>query len=88
MSSAPDSTARRSAQTAMFIILDTIVRLITPILSFTADEIWSVMPHRAGDDKRSPMLNDMPSVRADLQFERAETWDAPFEHRDDVLLKL
>ena len=83
-----DSTARRSAQTAMFIILDTIVRLITPILSFTADEIWSVMPHRAGDDKRSPMLNDMPSVRADLQFERAETWDALFEHRDDVLLKL
>lgn len=83
-----DSEARRSAQTAMYIILDTLVRLITPILSFTADEVWSTMPHRAADDKRSPMLNDMPTVRDDLQYEHAATWDALFEHRDDVLLKL
>lgn len=83
-----DSEARRSAQTAMYIILDTLVRLISPILSFTADEVWSTMPHRAADDKRSPMLNDMPTVRDDLQYEHAATWDALFEHRDDVLLKL
>jgi len=83
-----DSIARRSAQTTMFIILDTLVRLITPILSFTADEVWAMMPHRANDDPRSPMLNDMPKVRPELQFERADVWDVLFEHRDDVLLKL
>jgi len=47
-----------------------------------------MMPHRANDDPRSPMLNDMPKVRPELQFERADVWDALFEHRDDVLLKL
>lgn len=83
-----DSAARRSAQTAMFIILDTIVRLITPILSFTADEIWALMPHRAGDDRRSSMLADMPGVRSELEYGDAATWDALFDHRDDVLLKL
>jgi len=42
--SAPDSQARRSAQTAMYHILDTLTRLIAPVLSFTADEIWKEMP--------------------------------------------
>jgi isoleucyl-tRNA synthetase len=83
-----DSVARRSAQTAMFIILDTIVRLVTPILSFTADEIWAMMPHRKGEDSRSPMLVDMPAICSELEFAGAATWDALFDHRDDVLLKL
>ncbi len=39
-----DSQARRSAQTALFDILEALVRWITPILSFTADEIWRCMP--------------------------------------------
>jgi isoleucyl-tRNA synthetase len=39
-----DSLARRSAQTALFDILEALVRWITPILSFTADEIWRCMP--------------------------------------------
>lgn len=39
-----DSLPRRSAQTAMYHILEALVRWIAPILSFTADEIWSHMP--------------------------------------------
>lgn len=35
---------RRSAQTAMFHILNALVRWITPILSFTADEAWAYIP--------------------------------------------
>lgn len=37
---APNSLGRRSAQTALFHILEILVRLIAPILSFTAEEIW------------------------------------------------
>lgn len=39
-----DSLARRSAQTAMYHILEALVRWVAPILSFTADEIWEHMP--------------------------------------------
>lgn len=41
---APDSLARRSTQTAMFQIVETLSRLIAPILSFTADELWQHIP--------------------------------------------
>ncbi len=59
---APDSELRRSAQTAMYKILSGIARLVAPILSFTADEIWSYIPHSVNDDPRSIFLNDMPAV--------------------------
>jgi isoleucyl-tRNA synthetase len=83
-----DSAARRSAQTAMFLILDAMAKMLAPILSFTADEIWGMMPHRASDDRRSPMLGDMPASDKALEFAGAGVWDALFEHRDDVLIKL
>jgi isoleucyl-tRNA synthetase len=38
-----DSVPRRSAQTAMNEILEVLVRLMAPVLSFTADEIWQYM---------------------------------------------
>lgn len=41
-----DSLARRSGQTAMWHVLEALTRWIAPILSFTADEIWSYMPAR------------------------------------------
>jgi isoleucyl-tRNA synthetase len=39
-----DSHGRRSAQSAMFHILEAFTRWVAPILSFTADEIWSFLP--------------------------------------------
>ncbi|MBI5462141.1 MAG: isoleucine--tRNA ligase, partial [Gammaproteobacteria bacterium] len=39
-----DSVARRSAQTAMYLIVEALARWLAPILSFTADEIWSYIP--------------------------------------------
>ena len=39
-----DGAARRSAQTAMYHILEALVRWLAPIISFTADEIWMAMP--------------------------------------------
>ena len=45
---APNDPARRSAQTAMWRIAEALTRLIAPILSFTADEIWGYLPKVAG----------------------------------------
>ncbi|HOG17430.1 MAG TPA: isoleucine--tRNA ligase [Syntrophales bacterium] len=46
--SAPASVQRRSAQTAMHAVLDAMTRLLAPILTFTAEEIWSAMPGGVG----------------------------------------
>lgn len=45
---APKDPARRSAQTAMWHIAEALTRLIAPILSFTADEVWQYLPQVAG----------------------------------------
>ncbi len=50
----PDSLARRSCQTAMYHILEAFTRWIAPVLSFTADEIWQVMP---GERSQSVFLD-------------------------------
>jgi len=44
-----DSVARRSAQTAIYHIIETMTRWMAPILSFTADEIWQQIPGKHGD---------------------------------------
>lgn len=57
-----DSTERRSAQTAMYKILDSLVKLLAPVLCFTTEEIWNAMPHAKEDNKESVMFAGMPSV--------------------------
>ncbi len=42
---APKSPERRSAQTAIWKITEALVRLVAPVLSFTADEVWAHLPH-------------------------------------------
>jgi isoleucyl-tRNA synthetase len=54
---APQNTARRSAQTVLWMIAEALVRLVAPLLSFTADEIWLYMPK---------MSNRLPSVHLEL----------------------
>jgi isoleucyl-tRNA synthetase len=61
----PDSLARRSCQTALFHIAQALVRWIAPILSFTADEIYEVLP---GEHKDSVLL----TTWYDELFELAE----------------
>ena len=39
-----DAPTRRAAQTAMYLILDTLTRMVAPILSYTAEEIWQIKP--------------------------------------------
>ncbi|RKJ81789.1 isoleucine--tRNA ligase [Butyricicoccus sp. 1XD8-22] len=77
---------RLSAQTAMFHILDAIVRMVSPILCFTSDEIWKAMPHQEGDDLRNIVLNGMPSTNAAYAFdtEKQEKWTRLLVLRDEV----
>jgi isoleucyl-tRNA synthetase len=48
---APTNPARRSAQTALWKITEALVRLVAPILSFTADEVWEHLPHVEGREE-------------------------------------
>jgi len=77
------SVARRSAQTAINQILEVLVRLMAPILSFTADEIWQYMKGK----------EQTPSVHADLFIPLTDThedlelmnrWDRIVEIRGEV----
>ena len=56
---AAEGLERRSAQTALFLLLDAMTRLFAPILAFTCDEIWLAMPHRSSDDARNVLFNEM-----------------------------
>ena len=47
--SAKDSTARRSCQTAMYYIIEALTRWLAPIVSFTAEEIWQFIPGKRGE---------------------------------------
>lgn len=81
----PDSKLRRSAQTAMYRILSAISRLVAPILSFTADEIWSYMNHCAGENPESVFLNDMPE-KSGMTYtdEFIAKWDYIYNLRVDA----
>ncbi len=80
-----DSLARRSGQSAIYAVLDTMVRLIAPILVFTSNEIWQAMPHAQGDDARHMMLNTIHPVRGwTLTDEAAARWEKVMRLRADV----
>jgi isoleucyl-tRNA synthetase len=56
--SAPKSEARRSAQTALNHIADALARLLAPVLSFTADEIWENLPEVRTRRAAAPAVGD------------------------------
>lgn len=80
-----DSYIRRSAQSAMYQILNSIVKLLAPVLAFTCEEIWKFMPHIDSDDSVSVMLSDMP--KPDDRFDNSkleEKWNKIIQIRNDV----
>ena len=85
-----DDATRSSAQSALFLILDGMTRMLAPILAFTSQEIWAAMPHRAGDDPECVLFNDIPDYDPALALGEAETarWNKLLEVRDAVLKAL
>ncbi|MBQ5711023.1 MAG: class I tRNA ligase family protein, partial [Oscillospiraceae bacterium] len=79
-------TRRRSAQTALYLIVDAMAKLFAPILAFTCDEVWQSMPHLDSDDKRNVLLNQMPvdfSAYA-LCEDAMDKWSTVMKLRQDV----
>ena len=81
-----NSLKRRSAQTALYLILDSMTKMFAPILAFTCDEIWLAMPHKDSDDVRNVVLNCMnkPFTEYALTAEQLAKWDTLISVRDDV----
>ncbi|MEX2198881.1 MAG: isoleucine--tRNA ligase [Burkholderiales bacterium] len=59
------SAARRSAQTALWHITQALVRIMAPILSFTAEEAWEVIPGNAGRSVFELVFHDIPAAALD-----------------------
>ncbi len=79
-----NSVGRRSAQTAMYHILQALVRLIAPILSFTAEEIWKFM--RGANDESvllTTWYEDLAPL-SDAELMNQEYWQQLMQIRDDV----
>jgi DNA-binding transcriptional LysR family regulator len=84
-----DSLARRSAQTVMYFVLSGMIRLLAPVLAFSAEEMWQAIPHTDADEKASVYLNDMPAFDEALTYpEIRARWDRLFDMRDDVMKAL
>jgi len=81
--SSKKSIARRSAQTAMNEILEVLVRIMAPILSFTSDEIWQYM---RGEKRPSSIHTDLffPVNEKHKDPELADRWEQIIQVRKEV----
>ena len=75
------SHSRRSAQTVMYLISDGLARLLAPILSVTADELWRFMP---GQRSASVHLEEFPNVDRFIDRDLMASWDRLMKVRDEV----
>jgi isoleucyl-tRNA synthetase len=84
---APTSLARRSAQTVLWQITEALVRLVAPILTFTADEVWEQLPPVAGREI-SVHLARFPKpeeIFSENPAKLIEEWKQLFAVRDEAL---
>ena len=84
---APTSQPRRSAQTVLWQITETLARLVAPILSFTADEVWDYLPAVEGREA-SVHLAQFPKpqeVFSEDPTKLLEEWKTLFQVRDAVM---
>ena len=89
---AAGSCSRRSAQTAMYNIMDSLVRMLTPILVHTAEEAWAAMKgtrdegRETRDESDSVHLATMPKVDASIDYKSDEPrWQKLMALRDEAL---
>lgn len=87
---APTSRERRSAQTVIYTIAEALARLVAPILSFTADEVWQYLPPSAG---RLPSVHlalfpKPEEIAAQKDQNLLAEWATLFAVRDQALRNL
>ena len=81
-----DSLARRSCQSALYVIAECLVRWIAPILSYTAQEVWEVMPGKRDDFVFTATWFDHPQLQRldeNSKFNSAY-WERILAFRDEV----
>ncbi|MBU5611414.1 isoleucine--tRNA ligase [Geomonas azotofigens] len=77
-----DSLARRSGQTVMYKVLDALVRMVAPVLSFTAEEVWAEMP---GTRETSVHLALFPALTPEVKDDAlAVRWEKIIKIRSEV----
>ena len=86
--SSATGTARRSAQTALWRILDTLVRLMAPILTFTAEEIWGYVPGQKPRAESVLLAEFPPAERVEGDEALLATWQRLLDVRDAVTKSL
>jgi isoleucyl-tRNA synthetase len=82
-----DSVVRRSSQTVLFDTLVALTRLMAPVLSFTADEIWRMLPEVVRKDAQAPSVHMAMFPDVDPRWvdaELAKKWDQLLEVRTAV----
>jgi isoleucyl-tRNA synthetase len=86
-----DSLERRSAQTAMSEVLDTLVKLMAPVLSFTAEDIWRHVPgdlpagRHGGSKESSVFLEEMPKPNEKyLDSKLEERWENILKLKEEI----
>lgn len=80
-----DSKSRKAAQTAIYIILNAMTKMIAPILAYTSDEIWKYMPHSKNEQAEHIIFNSMPEkIDVDIDGDFMSYWDKIHELRDEV----
>jgi isoleucyl-tRNA synthetase len=87
--SAAKSKSRRAAQTTLYRLLDALVRLLAPIMSFTADEVWTHMGREGS--VHTALFPEPTELSAGLSVDarkRAANWDRLMEVRTGVLKSL
>ena len=85
----PNDSTRRAIQSTMYDILNIIVKLISPVLSFTSEEIWSYMNHKEEDNEPSVLLTTMP--KSDDKYNDEDIvakWDRIYEIRENLLVEI
>jgi isoleucyl-tRNA synthetase len=87
---APSDPARRSAQTVLWQITEALVRLIAPILSFTADEVWEHLPQIAGREAtvHLALFPKPEEIYSESPAPLLEEWQQIFAVRDEALRAL
>ncbi len=81
---AKTSPQRRAAQTAIYKILTDLTLLITPILAFTAEEVWANIPKSDKFDAEAAVFNDMPAGNDEADEAFMQKWERIREIRNDV----
>jgi isoleucyl-tRNA synthetase len=87
---AAKSKSRRSAQTAVWKITSALVRLIAPILVFTAEEIWKFLPKTPGEHESVHMslFSDEQELRTNIASKQVALWETLSKVRGEVLKAL